>query len=150
MAIDRSKEGVIDCSKDEPRTQQSSRDECDINSIVAKCLRGADLSLFARSDVPQYGDFTNLPDYRTSLLMVNMARDMFMALPAELRFRFANDPAQLLDFLDDEKNRDEARKLGLLKPTPEVVVDPVLEEVKGLRSDLKSKKVVDLQDRDPK
>ena len=122
--------------KDEPRlTQQSAKDECDINLIVAKAKQGADLSQQMRT--PMFGDFSNLPSYRESLLMVNQARDAFMSLDAEIRKRFANDPALLLDFLNDPKNRDEAVKLGLVKgpeaPKPE---DPMLSEMKGLRKDI--------------
>lgn len=126
--------------KDEPRlTQQNAKDECDINIIVAKAKQGADLSQQMRT--PMFGDFTNLPSYRESLLLVNKARDAFMALDAEVRKRFGNDPAQLLDFVADSKNRDEAIKLGLIEapkgPTPE---DPMLSEIKGLRKDISDSK----------
>ena len=49
-----------------------------------------------------------------------------MALPAHLRARFENDPAQLIDFLGDENNRSEAEKLGLLEvPKAESTVTPL-------------------------
>lgn len=126
--------------KDEPKlTQQSAKDECDINIIVSKAKQGADLSQQMRK--PIYGDFTDLPSYRESLLMVNKARDMFMSFDAEVRKRFANDPGLMLDFLNDPKNRDEAIKLGLVKapeaPKPE---DPMLSEMKGLRKDISDSK----------
>lgn len=94
-------------------TQQSSKDECDINLIVERAKRGADISHLS-SGAPMYGDFTNLPSYKESLLMVNMARDMFMALDAKVRERFMNDPGRLLDFLADDRNREEAVRLGLV------------------------------------
>lgn len=114
----------IDCSKDVPLTQQSAKDECDINLIVEAAKRGADLSQRLSSKPPMYGDFTNLPDYRTALVMVTKARDMFMSLDARVRERFLNDPAKLLDFLADPKNREEGVKLGLIKPPP--VAEPPL------------------------
>jgi hypothetical protein len=44
-----------------------------------------------------------------------------MRLDPKLRMRFANDPQNLVDFLDDPENHDEAEKLGLIvreaKPT---------------------------------
>lgn len=95
-------------------TQQSAKDECDINLIVESAKRGA--NIIPNVATPMYGDFTNLPDFRTALLMVNKAQDMFMALDARVRDRFANDPARLLDFLADDANRAEAQALGLLKP----------------------------------
>jgi len=96
----------------------------DINLIMERAKRGADLSSVMRSSPPMYGDFTDLPDFRSALLMVNKANAMFMALDARVRERFANDPARLLDFLADDKNRDEAVKLGLF-----VKKVPVVEKV---------------------
>jgi len=49
-----------------------------------------------------------------------------MRLPADLRARFDNDPAQLIQFLENSDNKDEAIKLGLVnKPEdlPQVVED---------------------------
>lgn len=129
---------------DVPMTQQSAKDECDINLIVEAAKRGADLSQLTRPTM--YGDFTGLPSYREALLMVNKARDMFMALDANVRKRFGNDPAEMLDFIADDKNRDEARSLGLLKPVDVPVQDEHLETLKSIdgslkaRSDSKSKK----------
>jgi phage internal scaffolding protein len=43
-----------------------------------------------------------------------------MALPAQIRSRFDNDPAKLIDFLENEQNHDEAIKLGLVNPPGEM------------------------------
>ena len=126
-------------------TQQSAKEECDINLIVERAKRGADLTHIAKG-TPVYGDFTGLPDYRESLLMVNKARDMFMSLDSRIRERFSNDPGRLLEFLGDDKNREEALKLGLLKPVEPPKVDEHLETLKSIdrglkgHSDSKSKK----------
>ena len=62
--------------------------------------------------------------------MVLAADDAFMALPANVRERFNNDPAELVDFISDVANRSEAIDLGLIPlpgkpdgviPSPEVV-----------------------------
>jgi phage internal scaffolding protein len=45
------------------------------------------------------------------------AEDEFDALPAQIRARFENEPANLIDFLSNEQNRDEAEKLGLVNPS---------------------------------
>ena len=50
-----------------------------------------------------------------------------MALPAQIRSRFENDPAKLIDFLDNSENLDEAIKLGLVskfEELPQVVEVP--------------------------
>ena len=80
--------------------------------------------------------------------MVNQARDLFMSLDAEVRKRFGNDPAQLLDFLADNKNYDEAKKLGLVDVKAPPKVDESLETLKSIDKSLKGskKRSSDLQD----
>lgn len=46
--------------------------------------------------------------------MVENAKIQFDLLPAAVRDKFQNDPAQLFDFVMDAGNRDEAIKLGLI------------------------------------
>lgn len=94
-------------------TQQSAKAECDINVIVDRAKRGADLSQLTRG-AGSYGDFIGLPDLRDAMVLVANATEAFMALDASVRKRFDNDPALLLDFLNDPSNRDEAVRLGLL------------------------------------
>lgn len=112
---------MFDCSGDVPLTQQSAKDECDINVIVERGLRGGDLSLLARSQAPMYGDFTNLPDLRSALSIVNKANALFMSLDARIRERFYNDPALMMDFLKNPANYDEAVKLGMVIPKAKAV-----------------------------
>ena len=105
-------------------TQQHFKDETDINNIlrqfnVTGMLPEAPLS-------PRYGDFSGIVDYHSALNAVIAAEDSFMTLPAQIRARFENDPAQLIDFLGDENNRSEAENLGLLdKPKAESTVTPL-------------------------
>lgn len=100
--------------------QQHFKEECDINTILQKfnitgILPEAPLS-------PRYGDFTGIGDYHTALNRVIAAQDEFDALPAQIRARFQNDPAQLIEFLNNENNRPEAEELGLVdKAAAEVV-----------------------------
>lgn len=118
-------------------TQQSAKDECDINLIVEAAKRGAGISHLAKA-APMYGDFTGLPSYRDALLMVNKARDMFMSLDAFVRERFGNDPGRLLDFLSKEENREEAIKLGLVKPAESPKKDETLDTLKSIDASLKA------------
>jgi phage internal scaffolding protein len=57
------------------------------------------------------------------LNQVIAAEDEFMRLPADLRARFENDPAQLIEFLENLENKDEAIKLGLVNPPVELSQD---------------------------
>jgi len=101
--------------------QQHFKEECDINNILQKfnitgLLPEAPLS-------PRYGDFTGIGDYHTALNRVIAAQDEFEALPAQIRARFQNDPAQLIEFLENESNRPEAEKLGLVEKAAAEVVE---------------------------
>jgi len=117
----------LDCSKDKPLTQQSAKDECDINLIIERIKRGADLPDLTNK-APKYGDFTQVPtDLRECLNIVRQADDLFMTLDAKVRARFENDPSQMLDFLNDSKNRDEAIELGLVEPPKAQVETPKAE-----------------------
>jgi len=100
--------------------QQHYKDECDINTILEKFnITG----LMPESPLsPRYGDFTGISDYHTALNRVIAAQDEFEALPAQIRARFDNNPAQLIEFLENSDNRSEAEELGLVeKATAEVV-----------------------------
>jgi phage internal scaffolding protein len=131
-----SNESGLHC-EDASLTQQHFKDETDINNIlrqfnVTGLLPEAPLS-------PRYGDFTGIGDYHSALNAVIAAEDEFMTLPAELRARFENDPAQLIDFLSDENNRSEAEKLGLLDMSKaESTVTPLDVTVLGDTNTLKS------------
>lgn len=92
--------------------QQNFKDECDINHIVKQF--GLTGELPGKPLSPQYGDFTGVLDYHSAVNAVLAAQDDFMELPAQMRSRFDNDPAKLIDFLSNEGNREEAIKLGLV------------------------------------
>lgn len=110
-------------------TKQSFKDECDINLIIARAALGADIS-HVNARVAQFGDFSNIPDYQTSLDLVNRAQGMFMDLPANVRERFLNDPGKMVAFLQDDKNYDEAVQLGLVVPKAKAA-DPAAAPVKA-------------------
>ena len=100
--------------------QQHFKDECDINTILERFnITG----LLPQAPLPpRYGDFSGIGDYHTALNRVLAAQDEFEALPAQIRARFQNDPAQLIEFLQNENNRAEAEELGLIdKAAAEVV-----------------------------
>lgn len=93
-------------------TQQHFKDETDINNILRQFNITGLLPENALS--PRYGDFTGINDYQSALNAVIAAQDEFMALPADLRARFNNNPEELINFLDNSDNRDEAIRLGLV------------------------------------
>lgn len=70
---------------------------------------------------PLYGDFSSGKDLLDMKLKLLEAEEQFMSLPAAVRSRFKNDPAEIVDFVSKEENRDEAVKLGLIEKTVEEV-----------------------------
>lgn len=99
-------------------TQQSQAEEADINVIVRRFGLTGQLPEGVR--VPQYGDFTEVYDFKSAQDAIAMASSSFNAMPAEVRSRFKNDPQEFLEFCSKAENLDEMRKLGLAVPKPEV------------------------------
>lgn len=102
--------------------QQQFKEESDINTIVDRFGLTGEMPQVL--NFPQYGDFTGIFDYQTAMNVVVQGREEFMKLPAKLRARFHNDPAEMLDFLADDDNKDEAIKLGLVKAPDPVPQSP--------------------------
>lgn len=106
---------VATINKDPSLTQQQFKDECDINNIIKKYETTGEFTHLTRKQ-GQYADFSNITDYQTMLETVKYADEAFAALPAQMRLRFKNNPGDLLNFLQDKNNYDEAVKLGLIEP----------------------------------
>lgn len=96
-------------------TQQHFKDECDVNRIMKRYEETGSWGEQQTNVRPQFGDFSTEFDFRQAQETVIRAAEAFDALPARVRKRFNNDPAELLDFLGDEKNREEAIFLGLIE-----------------------------------
>lgn len=102
---------------DEGVTQQSFKDECDVNNILKKFERTGMLEHAARFS-GEYGDFITADDYHGYMNKVVEAQQMFEQLPAAWRKRFGNDPASFLEFMDNPENEAEMRELGMLPAEP--------------------------------
>lgn len=98
-------------------TKQAFKDECDINKIVERHAANGTLDEFlgdAQASRPGTGiDLYDYPNFDEAMNAVAMANSLFQELPANIRERFGNNPAKLVEFMQDSKNADEAIKLGL-------------------------------------
>lgn len=122
----------------ETLTQQQFKEDCDVNLIMEKYMK---TGMMPQSVAPLLeGDFSNLPSYAEALQTVIDAQDMFMEIPAKIRQRFDNNPQELMNFLADESNTEEAIKLGLKNPKVIPTVDPNLEALKEIANNTKPKK----------
>lgn len=102
----------------ETTTQQQFKDETDINTIVKRF--GLTGELPNGIGMPQSGDFTDAPDFHTAMNLIRDAESAFLKVPAEIRARFNNDPGEIINFMENAANRDEAIKLGFIEKPPEV------------------------------
>lgn len=95
-------------------TDQSFRDECDINTIMARYQSTGALPVLNESQA-QWLDVTGM-DFQRHMDFLLEAQQMFDELPSSIRDRFGNDPAAFLDFTSNPDNTVEIAKMGLLTP----------------------------------
>ena len=103
----------LDCSGDIPLTKQADAQECDINFIMERALKGIAPAVVREPGL--YGDYAAVGDFQASMEVVLRAQEQFDGLDAKVRDRFQNDPSQLLAFVNDGANRAEAISLGLVE-----------------------------------
>jgi phage internal scaffolding protein len=89
--------------------------------------------------VPQYGDFSEITDYRSAIEAIRNADEKFMEFPADVRALFENNPQNVLDFVANPANIDAVKQIfgektnvdnvgkppGITGPTPSVASTPV-------------------------
>jgi len=102
-------------------TRQEFKQDCDLGLLLKRFGRTPEgkralESAYGFAQNLRFEDVSAVPDFRTARDAVNAANERFMALPALLRRRFNNDPAEFLDFALNPSNLDEMRALGLAKP----------------------------------
>ncbi|WNK13091.1 MAG: internal scaffolding protein [Microvirus sp.] len=104
---------------DKSLTQQSGKDDADINVIVERYMRTGVAPQIAMP--PLSDEFHDIFDFRSAMDSVLEAKRSFDALPANVRYKFKNDPAEFVDFCEDPDNLPMLRKWGLA--VPEVKAD---------------------------
>lgn len=106
-------------------TQQHMAAEADINNLVNRHLnnpRRVPLGDPHATRQAQFGDYTSM-DFQAMQNAVADIEQKFAGLPARLRARFQNQPYQLVRFVENEENREEALKMGLIEPEFEDVFE---------------------------
>jgi len=96
------------------KTIQAFKAECDINKLVERAVRtGMPLVTTGMAREALFADVSGVECYEASLDAIRTAQEGFMTLPAAVRDRFGNDPAQLLAYIDQGGNLEE-----VLNPPP--------------------------------
>jgi len=109
------------------RTKQSHLQECDVNNIIKQfSVTGQIAHINAKAALGAYVDLPDEMDFQAAQNTVIEANKAFMTLPAKVRERFANQPAEFLAFLNDPANRGEAIQMGLIpRPAPKAEIPAV-------------------------
>lgn len=95
--------------------RQEFREECDINSIMAKYQVTGMLP--ANVQEPVYYDFTCMPSDLLGMMdLMDTAEQAFMSLPAVVRKEFENSPYDFVMFASDPANIEKMREWGLAAP----------------------------------
>jgi len=126
-------------------TKQEMKKEVDINNIIKK-YKDTGVVQHVNALQGSFGDFTHAMDYQSSLNKVKQAQDSFAALPANIRKRFKNNPAALVAFVEDPKNKREAAYLGLLKPEATKGVLQADKAARQARQNAKDKEIAQLKE----
>lgn len=111
------------------RVKQSFKDECDINRIVKQfSLTGQIRHINSKAAQGAYMDLPDDLDFQSALEIIRQGETSFATLPAHVRDRFNNDPAQFLGFMADPANQDEIIRLGLAtdRRPPKVETPPTV------------------------
>lgn len=95
-------------------TKQEFADECDINNIMSQYQRTGMVQHVNRYG-GEYSDVTGAVSFHEAQNIVLAAQNAFMSVPSSVRTKFDNDPGKFLEFVNNPENRDEMKKLGLLK-----------------------------------
>nr|QJB19087.1 MAG: internal scaffolding protein [Microvirus sp.] len=109
----------IDCSKPK-RTDQSFKNSCDINIIMAQYAKTGLLPQ-QNSSTPRYIDNTTIPNLEQAFNVVNTAHNLFYDLPPTIRKLMDNDPSQLENFINNPQNKQLLINEGLLIEKPTIV-----------------------------
>lgn len=108
------------------KVEQGALRDTDLNRIVENSVR-RNTPLPAGSAQPIWGDFTAMDFHAAQNLIVQVRTD-FALLPAKVRGLFSNNPERLLEFVQDPKNLETARKLGLALPEAQKAPRPVTQD----------------------
>ena len=107
---------------DRSLAKQADAVEADINTIVKRFNLTGQLPQGIRA--PTYGDFGPGMDFHTAQNALRRAQEAFMAMPAEVRARFHNDPAEFVEFCSNDENAPQLAKMGLLAPEAAALMTP--------------------------
>jgi len=116
--------GMPVIKEEKSRTQQEFKDEVNIVNIMKKYNSTGIVSHIMQNQ-PMFDDISEVMTYQEALNLQIIANQNFAKMPSKIRAYFGNKPENLIEFLNDSKNKDEAIRLGLIeKPQPIITEEP--------------------------
>lgn len=113
---------AIDFSNSPSLTKQSELPSTDVNKILERFEKTGILPREERQAL--YGDFSNVPTFMEAFDIVQRAEEQFANLPAAVRQRFANDPENMLRFVETA-TQEQLVEVGLAEaPEPDEPLPP--------------------------
>lgn len=96
--------------------QQSDKDASDINLIIKRyCECGVCPTCSAKEPISEELAMLSGEDFNSMMQKMAQVNNQFNELPSDVRKKFGNNPANMLEFIQDPNNRKEAEKLGLIE-----------------------------------
>jgi len=106
----------------ETPTEQSHKEDCDINNIVARYGRD-ELAEFVQNDSGAYLNLADAPSYQEALNLQIEANHAFERIPSAIRReQFGDSVERFLAFASNPKNMQKMVDLGLATRRP--IIDP--------------------------
>lgn len=96
-------------------TLQAEAENADIPLIMEKYAKTGVINANIKSNL-QFGDASMVPSYHEAYNLIAQSHELFDSLDAKIRSRFQNDPSNMINFIADKENYDEAVKLGIALP----------------------------------
>ncbi len=90
------------------RTKQAFKDETDINKILQRAQKAGTMSHLQKYE-GTYGDFADF-DFLDANVQLTKGREIFDALPSELRTEFGQSPAAFFAYVNDPANAEDLKK----------------------------------------
>jgi len=92
-------------------TEQSHKNECDINLILAQFMQTG-LMPNMKNNNPQYGDVSEI-DFQDIQNQLANAKTLFEELPEHVKDQFDNEPFKFLQFAENPENNQALVDMGL-------------------------------------
>lgn len=121
------------------KVQNHFRDTQNINCIMKRYRRGMPLEVEKRP--MHYGDFASAASFQEAMNRVVSAQEQFSELPGEVKKYFNQNPAELINFINDPKNKEKAIELGLIDKEIDPFVAAIERGNEIIEKELKERKV---------